>query len=154
MTLTVDLPGDLERRLRERASRQGRAIEEYVVALIERDALAPELVRAMEPSIPQPVQAPALSDDEFDQLLDTLTSGPALPHLPADFSRADITTGTTDGCPRRFGHPAAATGTGRPSARSRPRCGPRAQETRRYPRHVRSEPGRILERLHAAGRDR
>ncbi|HQU42299.1 MAG TPA: hypothetical protein PK867_05780 [Pirellulales bacterium] len=28
--------------------------------------------------------------EEFDRLLDELSSGPALPHLPADFSRADI----------------------------------------------------------------
>jgi plasmid stability protein len=93
MTPIVNLPDDLERQLRERASRQGRAIEEYVVALIERDALPPESGRPMEPSIPQPVQAPALSDDEFELLLDVLASGPALPHLPADFSRSDIYDG-------------------------------------------------------------
>jgi predicted DNA-binding antitoxin AbrB/MazE fold protein len=32
----------------------------------------------------------ALSDEDFDRLLDELASGPALPHLPADFSRADV----------------------------------------------------------------
>jgi Protein of unknown function DUF104 len=32
----------------------------------------------------------ALSDADFDRLLDELASGPALPHLPADFSRADV----------------------------------------------------------------
>jgi predicted DNA-binding antitoxin AbrB/MazE fold protein len=31
-----------------------------------------------------------LSDDDFERLLDELASGPALPHLPADFSRADV----------------------------------------------------------------
>jgi hypothetical protein len=41
MTLTVHLPDDLERRIRERASRDGRAVEEYVVGLIERDAAGP-----------------------------------------------------------------------------------------------------------------
>jgi len=33
--------------------------------------------------------APALSDGEFEYLLDDLISGPGLPHLPAEFSRAD-----------------------------------------------------------------
>ena len=32
----------------------------------------------------------ALSDEDFNRLLDELASGPALPHLPADFSRADV----------------------------------------------------------------
>jgi plasmid stability protein len=82
MTLSVHLPDDLERRLRERATREGRAVEEYVLGLIERDAAGPESARGAE--------APRLSDREFETLLDELSSGPGLPHLPADFSRADI----------------------------------------------------------------
>jgi predicted DNA-binding antitoxin AbrB/MazE fold protein len=39
------------------------------------------------PFLPDP--AP-LSDDDFEHLLDELALGPALPHLPADFSRADV----------------------------------------------------------------
>jgi predicted DNA-binding antitoxin AbrB/MazE fold protein len=31
-----------------------------------------------------------VSDEEFEQLLDELASGPALPSLPADFSRQDV----------------------------------------------------------------
>jgi len=31
-----------------------------------------------------------VTNGEFEQLLDELASGPALPPLPADFSRADI----------------------------------------------------------------
>jgi plasmid stability protein len=90
MTLTVDLPDDLVRRLQERASRQGRAIEEYVVGLIERDAAGPENGRDAVEFGAEPGQAPALSDSAFDRLLDELASGSALPPLPADFSRADI----------------------------------------------------------------
>ena len=30
------------------------------------------------------------TDDEFERLLDELASGPVLPHLPAEFARADI----------------------------------------------------------------
>ena len=41
MTLTVHLPNDLEWRLRERASRDGRSVEDYVLELIERDAVGP-----------------------------------------------------------------------------------------------------------------
>jgi hypothetical protein len=37
-----------------------------------------------------PDHAPVLSDGEFTTLVDELASGPPLPHLPADFSRADI----------------------------------------------------------------
>ncbi len=90
MTITVHLPDDLERRLKERASHDGRAVEEYVLGLIERDAAGPGDERGPDASRPLPGQAPALSDDEFEGLLDELASGPRLPHLPADFSRADI----------------------------------------------------------------
>ena len=90
MTLTVHLPEDLERRLRERASRDGRAVEEYVLGLIEREAAGPGSGRGVDDSCPRPGQAPALSDGEFEHLLDALASGPGRPHLPPDFSRADI----------------------------------------------------------------
>jgi plasmid stability protein len=90
MTLTIDLPDDLERRLRERASRDGRAVEDYVLKLIERDATGPGNGPVVDASGAQIGQGPALSDDEFELLLAALASGPKLPHLPADFSRADI----------------------------------------------------------------
>ena len=90
MTLTVDLPDDLERRLRERASRHGRSVEEYVLGLIERDAAGPDSGRWVGAPGLHPGHGPALSDGEFETLLDELASGPTLPHLPADFSRADI----------------------------------------------------------------
>ena len=90
MTLTVHLPDDLESRLRERASRDGRLVEEYVLNLIERDAAEPGDKAGFDVLRSLPDQAPALSDDEFECLLDELASGPSLPHLPADFSRADI----------------------------------------------------------------
>ncbi len=90
MTLTADRPDDLERRLRERASRHGRAVEEYVRGLIEEDASRPERgPGAAAPGLGLD-QVPALSDVEFETLLDELASGPPLPHLPTDFSRADI----------------------------------------------------------------
>lgn len=38
----------------------------------------------------QPGGGAALSDEEFEVLLNELAAGPALPHLPAGFARADI----------------------------------------------------------------
>jgi plasmid stability protein len=90
MTITVQLPDHLERQLRARASRDGRPVEQYVLELIERDAAGPGNGQGVEASGLYTGQAPALSDAELEHLLDELESGPGLPHLPADFSRADI----------------------------------------------------------------
>ena len=90
MTLTVHVPDDLERRLRERASRDGQAVEDYVLDLIERDTAGPATGWGSESLQLFPGQTPSISDGEFERLLDELTSGPRLPHLPADFSRTDI----------------------------------------------------------------
>jgi plasmid stability protein len=90
MTLTVHLPNDLERRLRERATRDGRSVEDYVLKLIERDAVRPGRGPVVDALSVQPNPDQTLSDAEFELLLDGLTSGPELPHLPADFSRAGI----------------------------------------------------------------
>ena len=90
MTLTVHLPNDLERRLRELASRGGRSVEEYVLELIERDAVGPGSGPVLDAPIVQPDREQTLSDEEFELLLDGLASGPERPRLPADFSRLDI----------------------------------------------------------------
>lgn len=95
MTLTVHMPDDVGLRLRERASRGGQAIEDYVLHLFERDAAAtgaagPESRSPVDASALQLGGTVALSDDEFETLLDELAAGPTIPHLPADFSRADI----------------------------------------------------------------
>jgi hypothetical protein len=90
MTLIVHLPDDLERLLRDHASRDGRPVEQYVLGLIERDAAGPVSgLGALAPGL-QTSHAPAISNGEFEHLLDEMASGPGLPHLPADFSRADI----------------------------------------------------------------
>jgi hypothetical protein len=90
MILTVHLPDDLERRILERASRNGRSVEDYVLGLIEQDAAGPVSGRSVEAPGLHSSQAPALTDGEFEQLLDELASGPGLTHLPPGFSRADI----------------------------------------------------------------
>ena len=89
MELTVHLPNDLERRLRELASRGGRSVEEYVLGLIERDAVRSGRGPVLDAPIVQPNREQTLSDEEFELLLDGLATGPGRPHLPADFSRAD-----------------------------------------------------------------
>jgi hypothetical protein len=97
MTLTIQLSDDIERRLRERATREGRPVEEYILDLVKRDA-ARAMPSATPPGSHSTAPATALdiggdaavSDNEFELLLDELASGPELPHLPADFSRADI----------------------------------------------------------------
>jgi hypothetical protein len=95
MTLTVRLTDELGRQLRERASRGGQQPEEYVLRLIEQDATGSGPGAARSPTAvdapgTSPGQGAALSDAEFDRLLGELSSGPELPHLPADFSRADV----------------------------------------------------------------
>ncbi len=90
MTLTVDLPDDLERRLRERATCHGRVMEDYVLGLIERDAADSDSGGIEAACGLQSGPDPGLSDSEFEALLDQLAFGPTLPRLPTDFSRADI----------------------------------------------------------------
>ena len=92
MTLTVQLTDELRRQLRDRAASRGEELEEYVLHLIERDtsgSLAGEGRTTLDAPGVYPGQA-ALSNSEFEQLLGDLSSGPELPHLPANFSRADI----------------------------------------------------------------
>ena len=60
------------------------------LGLIERDAAGPGSDSAADASDLHLGQAPALSDSEFERLLDELAAGPGLPQLPPDFSRADI----------------------------------------------------------------
>jgi hypothetical protein len=81
MTVTITLPPDVMRLLEEKAVRSGRTLETYLTLLAERD------VRGVDAF---PLVGPQISSEEFDGLLDDLSAGPALPRLPADFSRADI----------------------------------------------------------------
>jgi hypothetical protein len=80
-SVTLHLRPETERRLREKASRRAVTLEKYLEQLAEREA---------EADAPTADLAPQLTDAEFDRLLDELSSGPRLPHLPGDFSRADI----------------------------------------------------------------
>jgi hypothetical protein len=84
MTVILNLAPDVERTLAEKAARAGQTLAVYLQQLAERDAHGKNGVgQAVSPP-------PALSLEEFDQLLEELAEGPTLPHLPADFSRADV----------------------------------------------------------------
>jgi hypothetical protein len=80
-SVVLHLPPDTERKLREKATRTGQSLEAYLEQLARHDA---------EASNDSGKAPPSLSEEEFESLLDQLSEGPRLPHLPADFSRSDI----------------------------------------------------------------
>ncbi|HJT32546.1 MAG TPA: hypothetical protein VJ783_10925 [Pirellulales bacterium] len=80
MTITVTLPLEVAGPLAAKALSSGLTLEAYLTTLAERDVSTGNGA-----AIPH-----NLSTDEAERLLDELTTGPVLPHLPADFSRADI----------------------------------------------------------------
>jgi hypothetical protein len=82
--LTIHLPAEIERRLREKATAFGKSLESYVQELAQIDAQGTN-------GSPLLSGDKELSLDEFDRLLDELAVGlPPLPPLPVDFSRADL----------------------------------------------------------------
>jgi hypothetical protein len=80
-SVTLHFRAETEQALREKASRRGQTLEAYLEQLAEREVGADAV--ATDPG-------GELTDPEFDRLLDELSDGPRLPHLPMDFSRADI----------------------------------------------------------------
>ncbi|HEX7448663.1 MAG TPA: hypothetical protein VF306_14020 [Pirellulales bacterium] len=81
MTVTLTLPPELAALLAEKALLSGTTLKAYVESIVERDARGRAAEDLLHGDLPI---------DEFDRLLDELASGPALPRLPLDFSRADI----------------------------------------------------------------
>jgi uncharacterized protein (DUF1778 family) len=79
-TVTLRLNPETERKLREVAAHLGQTLEAYLEQLAEQSAGIG----------PAPLPTQELTDEEFERLLDQLSEGPMLPHLPADFSRSDI----------------------------------------------------------------
>lgn len=69
MTLTLSLPPEAERRLRERAREAGQEVAEFVRHLIDQELAAPSsLVEAAEP-LARAVEAAGLTDDEFTDVI-------------------------------------------------------------------------------------
>lgn len=81
MTVTLTFPPEVARLLEEKALRSGTTLEAYLGALAEKDARANDGANAILPDLPA---------GEVDRLLDELASGPVLPRLPLDLSRADF----------------------------------------------------------------
>jgi predicted transcriptional regulator len=83
-TITLELPPETERKLRERAEREGQTVE-----MLVRD-LVMEVAEAVAPLRPRFISEPKLTDEEFKQwLADIAANEPGEP-LPPDFSREDI----------------------------------------------------------------
>ena len=83
--IVLNLPPETERKLREKAAQTGQTLEAYLEQVAEHDVQGKG---GGAPAVSS--RHPPLSDEEFDRLLDALSEGPPLPHLPADFSRADL----------------------------------------------------------------
>jgi hypothetical protein len=84
VSVLLHLSADTEQMLRTKATRAGLTLEAYLEQLARHDA------EATNGNGMAPVSPPPLSEEEFDKLLDQLSEGPSLPHLPTDFSRSDI----------------------------------------------------------------
>jgi hypothetical protein len=80
-SVTLHFRAETEQKLREKANRRGQSLETYLEQLAEREVGADAVATD---------SGGELTDSEFDRLLDELSDGPQLPHLPMDFSRADI----------------------------------------------------------------
>lgn len=79
MTVTLNLPPDVEQQLRARADQSGQPLEAYLEQLVAREVSA------------HSGTVSAVPLEEQERLLDALSENEVpLPHLPADFSRADI----------------------------------------------------------------
>jgi hypothetical protein len=81
MTVTLNLSPEIARRLQDKAAQSGQTLQAYLERLAEHDAGGSKGPAALPPD---------LADEEWDRLLDELAAGPTLPHLPPDFSRADV----------------------------------------------------------------
>ena len=88
--ITLHLPPDTERRLREQAARNDQTVESYLEQLAERAATNEAPAPSSTESFPRFISEPRPTLDEFRQLLKDMAAGPPLPPLPPDFSRADI----------------------------------------------------------------
>ena len=80
--ITLQLPDETDRKLRDRAEAAGQTIESLVEELVVDAAAAPQR--------PRFISEPNLTDEEFQKVLDEIASGPRDVPLPPDFSREDI----------------------------------------------------------------
>jgi hypothetical protein len=81
--LTLNLPPEVEQKLRAQADRRSLSLEAYLEFLVTRQDLYENAAQ-----VPAPEE---LTVEEFDRILDEMSAGlPPLPTLPENFSREDI----------------------------------------------------------------
>lgn len=81
--ITLQLPDETERKLRDRAEEAGRTIESLVRDLVVDAADAP-------PQRPRFISEPKLTDEQFATWLEEIAAGAPGTPLPPDFCREDI----------------------------------------------------------------
>ena len=89
-SVVLQFPADTEQKLREQASRAGQTLETYLVRLAEEAISRTDQMVENSNESEYFISDPNPTNEEFDRLLRALVSGPPLPVLPPDFSRADI----------------------------------------------------------------
>ncbi|MFO0805334.1 MAG: hypothetical protein U0791_19695 [Gemmataceae bacterium] len=83
-SITLELPAETERKLRDRADREGQAVETLVREIVVQAANS-EPVRPRFMTHP-----PRLTPERFQRILEDIAAGEPGTPLPPDFSRADI----------------------------------------------------------------
>lgn len=78
MSVTLDLPGDLQTRAEAAASAQGLPLEQYLQSLVEQALGWPASRRQR------------VSPEEFEAIMDELTEGSELGPVPEVLTRAEI----------------------------------------------------------------
>jgi len=89
-TILLELPPETEQKLRDRAARVGLTLETFLVKLAEKALQSVFVQEHLSSGEPKYLTRPLLTDEEFEQNMQDLASGPVGKSLPADFSRADI----------------------------------------------------------------
>jgi hypothetical protein len=89
-TITLRLAPETEQKLRVRAEREGRTVESLLERLAEQSVNEEFEQEYFPTGEPKYITRPRLTAEEFMNNLRLLASGPPLPILPPDFSRADI----------------------------------------------------------------
>ena len=80
-SITLELPAETERKLRDRADREGQPLESLVQEIV---------VQATEEVRPRFMSHPKLTREAFQRMLADIAAGEPGTPLPPDFSRADI----------------------------------------------------------------
>ncbi len=91
-SVTVQLAPETERKLRHQANQMGQTLETYLERLAERAVAngSPADRNGGCEEQPRFISDPRPTQAEFERLLGDLATGPPVPVLPVDFSRADI----------------------------------------------------------------